>query len=84
MKDIMRTISEFILAELMPGEPASALTDDTPLRTSGIVDSMATLKLVSFIETRWNVELAAHETGIENFDRVIDIATLVQRKLTGS
>jgi acyl carrier protein len=81
--DIKGQLKSHILAEYLPGEPPGNLTYDTPLRTSGILDSIATVKLVSFIEDTFNVELAAHETGIQNFDRIEDIAALIVRKQAG-
>ena len=80
MERIKETIRGYILAEYLPGESPDNLRDDTPLRTSGILDSMATLSLVSFIEKTFDIEFDAHETGIENFDRIDDIAALVARK----
>lgn len=80
MTDVKNTIREFILSEYLPGESPANLKDETPLRTSGILDSMATLALVSFLEQRFGVEFDAHETGIEHFDRLDDIANLVIRK----
>jgi acyl carrier protein len=56
------------------------LRDDTPLRTSGILDSVATLRLVSFVEERYGIEVEAHEASVENFDRIDSIATLIQSK----
>jgi acyl carrier protein len=78
MKDKLR---QFILAEFLPGESPANLKDDTPLRSSGILDSMATLRLVSFVEQEFGIEVEAHEAGVENFDRVEDIAAFVGRKL---
>lgn len=77
MKDKIR---QFILAEFLPGESADNLKDDTPLRTSGILDSMATLRLVSFVEEEFGIEVEAHEAGVENFDRIEDIAAFIKRK----
>jgi len=73
-------IRHFILTEFLPGESPSSLDDDTPLRTSGIIDSIATLKLVTFVEETFSIEVDAHEAGIQNFDRIRDIADLVERK----
>jgi len=81
--DIKGLLKAHILTEYLPGESAENLTNDTPLRTSGILDSIATVKLVSFIESTFNIELEAHETGIQNFDRIEDIAALIVRKQTG-
>ena len=78
MDNIKDTIRTYILRSVLPGESASNLTDDTPLRTSGILDSMATLNLVTFLEQTFGITIDAHETGIDNFDRIDDIAALVR------
>jgi acyl carrier protein len=80
MTDVKNAIRQFIIQTYLPGESPDNLKDDTPLRTSGILDSMSTLGLVSFVEESFGVSLEAHETGIEYFDRIEDIAALVQRK----
>lgn len=69
-----------ILQEFLPGESPANLRDDTPLRTSGILDSMATLNLVSFLEQTYGITIDAHETGVEHFDRIDTIAALVAAK----
>ena len=80
MDNVKDTIRDFILREYLPGESPANLTDETPLRTSGILDSMATLNLVTFIEQSFNITIDAHETGIDQFDRIGDIAALVAQK----
>jgi acyl carrier protein len=80
MTDIKNTLRHFIVANYLPGESMENLKDETPLRTSGVLDSMSTLALVSFIEERFGISLEAHETGIEYFDRIEDIAKLVEQK----
>jgi acyl carrier protein len=80
MSDVKDTIRQYILATYLPGESADNLPDDMPLRTSGILDSLATLGVVSFVEKEFSIELEAHETGIDSFDRIEDIAALVARK----
>jgi acyl carrier protein len=83
MDDIKQTIRQFVLAEFLPGEAPGNLKDDTPLRTGGILDSVGTLKLVSFVEQRFGIEVDAHEAGVEHFDRIEDIAALVAKKSRG-
>jgi acyl carrier protein len=80
MDDVRQKLRTYILTEFLPGESPENLTDDTPLRTSGVLDSLATLKLVGFVEESFGIELEAHETGVENFDRIQDMAALVERK----
>ena len=83
MNQTKEQIRNFILSEFLPGESPSNLKDDTPLRTSGVLDSMATLRLVSFVEETFGIEVDAHEAGIDNFDRIEDIASLIDRKRSG-
>ena len=73
-------IRRYILTEFLPGESDANLRDDTPLRTGGVLDSMATLKLVAFVEQTYGIEVDAHEAGIDNFDCIRDIAAFVARK----
>jgi acyl carrier protein len=80
MDNVKDTIRDYILREYLPGESAANLGDDTPLRTSGILDSMATLNLVTFVEETFGITIEAHETGIDQFDRIEDIAALVAQK----
>jgi acyl carrier protein len=80
MGSVKEEIRQYILSEFLPGETASNVQDDTPLRSSGILDSMATLRLVSFIEQRYGIEVEAHEAGVENFESVGAIAAFVMSK----
>jgi len=78
--NIKEEIRKYILSKFLPGEKAANLRDDTPLRTSGIVDSIGMLEMVSFIEERYGIEVDAYEAGVENFDRIEDIAGFIERK----
>jgi len=80
MDDVKDTIRQFILVTYLQGESPENLRDDTPLRTSGILDSLATLTLFSFLEQQFGIELDVYDTSIERFDRIEDIATSVARK----
>jgi len=73
-------VRAFILAEFLPGEPAAALADSTPLVTSGVLDSVGTLTLVRFLEERFAVALAAHEADVQHMNTIGSIARLVRSK----
>ena len=77
---ITEPIRNFILQEFLPGERPEALKLDTPLVTGGILDSIATLKLISFLEERFDIRLEAHEAGVDYMDTVASIAALVASK----
>jgi acyl carrier protein len=80
MDNVKEEIRQYLLEEFLPGEKPSNLKDNTPLRTSGILDSVATLKVVTFVEERYGIEVEAHEAGVENFDTIDSIASFVQSK----
>ncbi len=80
MSQVADTIRQFILTKYLPGESPENLRDDTPLRTSGVLDSLATLALISFIEQEYGIEVEAHETDVDNFDKIQDIVAFVERK----
>lgn len=81
-EDIKSAVKEFILREFLPGEDPDELTDGTPLITGGVLDSIATLKLVLFIEERFGVTLEAHETDPDHLDTLAQIASLIRSKKT--
>ena len=80
LQDIKDQLRQHILTEFLPGESPANLQDDTPLRTSGVLDSMATLQLVTFVEERFGIEVDAREAGVENFDSLNLIAAFVKQK----
>jgi acyl carrier protein len=80
-RDISDTVKQYILKEFLPGEDPAALTDTTPLMTGGILDSIAALNLVAFIEERYGFAFRAREVNVENLDTIADITRLVLSKL---
>lgn len=75
---VKNKVREFILEE--SPDSADDLTETSPLISSGVLNSLATLRLVSFLEENFGVELAAHEVGVDNMDTIADIASLVESK----
>jgi len=80
MDEIRQAVHGYILKQFLPGEDPAELTDQTPLITGGILDSIRTLKLVVFLEDRFDVTVEAHEAGVENLDSVGQIARLIADK----
>jgi acyl carrier protein len=81
MEETKKAIKAYILEEFLPGEDPEALTDSIPLLTGGIIDSINTLKLVAFLEERFQIEIEAHETAVDFMNTISDIAALVHSKL---
>lgn len=81
MESISGTVKEYILREFLSGEDPEELTDSTPLITGGILDSIATLKLVEFLEKQYGIQMMAHEIDVEHLGTIADIANHVRSKL---
>ncbi len=80
MKEIEQAVHDYILREFLPGEDPDELTEQTPLITGGILDSISTLKLVVFLEEQFEVTIEAYEAGVEHLDSVGQIARLIAEK----
>lgn len=83
MDQIKADIKQFILKEFLPGELPENLEDSTPLISGGILDSLATLKLVTFLEETFNIEVMAHEASVDHLNTIQSIANLVEAKRGG-
>ena len=80
MDETREVVRGFILENFLPGEDPKNLTDETELKESGILDSMSTLKLVTFLEDRFGIELEAQDLDAGNLASVASIANLVASK----
>ena len=78
---ISRDVPAYILQELLPGENPDNLTESTALISGGILDSIATLKFVAFLEEKYGIQVEAHEADVDHFNTIADIASYVQSKL---
>jgi acyl carrier protein len=83
-EEIKSAVRTFILREFLPGEDPAELTDSLPLISGRILDSLATLKLVAFLEDTYGFEFAAHEVGAANLDTIDIIARFVTSKRDGA
>jgi acyl carrier protein len=78
--DVSATLKDFILREFLPGEDPAALTYTTALVTTGILDSIAVLKVVAFLENQFGIAIEPHEAVVENLNTLSDLARLVMSK----
>ena len=61
----------------------SAMNSDRPLITGGLMDSITSVSLITFLEETYGVSFEAHEIGIDYLDSVAEIARTVADKMKG-
>lgn len=76
-----QTILKYIEEHLSNEELDDELTLDEDLLGSGILDSLAMMKLIGFLEEEFNCEILPEEMIIENFMTVGHIVNFLQHKL---
>jgi acyl carrier protein len=79
-KDIMTEIRAFIVAVFRDGR-GQGIDELSPLVTSGIVDSGGVLQVVDWLENRFHVTIDDADVNLTNFNSLVSLTALVQRKL---
>ena len=77
-------IERFILDDLLIGEDRTSLDPDESLISSGVLDSLALLRLIAFIEEQFGVTVEDDEVVPDNFETVNTIRSFIERKRTGA
>ncbi|BBA35950.1 uncharacterized protein sS8_4019 [Methylocaldum marinum] len=78
---IQDDLRSYILSEHMRGEDPSLLGDTDDLIETGVLDSLAIMKLISHLEKTYGVEIDIGEVVPENFGSVANLADYVAQKL---
>jgi D-alanine--poly(phosphoribitol) ligase subunit 2 len=79
MSTIETQIHDFLLNELMAANGAGALGPDDSLFQSGLIDSMATLKIVAFCEENFGIRIPDREVKPDNFESIRALARMVEK-----
>ena len=77
---IKNKVKDYIVREFLAGEDPDSLTDSTPLISGGILDSISTIKLVTFLEQSFHIEIQAHEMSADYLDDLSRITAIVQER----
>ncbi len=74
-------IRDFIAGELSWDGAPEDLTADYPLLEKEVVDSLGIFKIISFLETEYDIEIDDEELVPENFESIAKITGLVSGKV---
>jgi acyl carrier protein len=77
--DVGSSIRTFIQDELMFGDASVKIDSDTSL-CNGIIDSIALMELVAFLEERFGIQIEDEDLSADNFRTVAAIEQLVVRR----
>lgn len=74
---MIETLTNYILTELIGEDEELAQDDD--LLNSGMIDSMGIMRLIAFIENKYEMKVPPEDMVIENFISVEAIAAYIDQ-----
>lgn len=74
---------EFIKKELLKGKGVHNLSETDNLVEAEVMDSLAIMKLILFLEEEFDVKISDEDMKLENFVSVESIYSMVERKRKG-
>lgn len=80
IQEIKEVVRGYLLQNLFDSGSGDELTDSTPLISGGILDSISTLQLVSFLEEKFKIEFRPNEVDQDNLNTISRIANFVRSK----
>lgn len=80
MHDVKDVLKTYLHEELNNDGGPVEVQEDENLLANGIIDSLGVLKLVSFIEHKFNIEVPDEDVTINNFRCLKDIASYLEAK----
>jgi acyl carrier protein len=78
--EIEAIITRFINDELLHGDGQVSLEPDASLISTGVLDSLALLRLLLFLEQQFGIKVNDGDVTPSNFETVNRIKTLVEAK----
>jgi len=81
LEEMQETILEYVIDEYVDEDDDEEIECDTPLISSGIVDSFSMVSLKVFLEKKYQIKLPDDEATPEAFDTVNSIIALVNKHL---
>ena len=77
-EDIKNLIIEYVKKEYLEDDAEEEINENTPLISSGIVDSFSMVSLKTFLEKKFSVKIPDEKATPEAFDTVNNILNLLK------
>ncbi|MBW5481294.1 phosphopantetheine-binding protein [Streptomyces bambusae] len=78
------TIKTFVIAEFLPGTSPAELAADHDLLNDGVIDSLGVLKLIAWVEDRFELAVGDADLDPNNFRSVEAIDTFISGARTAA
>jgi acyl carrier protein len=79
MDEIKDVVLEYVIDEYVDEDDDVEVKTDTPLISSGLVDSFSMVSLKAFLERKYKIMIPDEEATPQAFDTVDSIAALVKK-----
>ena len=77
-EEIKKTIIDYVKKEYLEDDSEEEVDENTPLITSGIVDSFSMVSLKTFLEKKFDIKIPDEKATTEAFDSVNNILVLLK------
>jgi len=78
--DVETAIERFVVDEIMLGDSNTKIDPNESLINSGVLDSLALLRLIAFLEEQMGVTIDDSEVIPENFETINEIKSFIEKK----
>jgi acyl carrier protein len=78
--DVETAIERFVIDEIMLGDSNTKIDPNESLISSGVLDSLALLRLIAFLEEQMGVSVDDSEVIPENFETINEIKSFIEKK----
>ena len=83
MSNTLDTVRAYVLDEVAIDRSADAVRHDTLLIEEEILDSLAIIEMVTFLEDTFGIAVEPEDISVENFRTLESIVALVENKRAG-
>ncbi len=78
---VYEVVRGYVLRELLSEGDHDALEDDTELISSGVMSSLALVRMVAFLEREFALKIQSHEMNAKHMDTLAKIVSLVEARV---
>ena len=80
--DTEAKIERYLLDEILMADARTNIDPDQSLISSGVLDSVALLRLILFLEEQFGINVGRDEVVPDNFETINNMKAFIQRKLS--